>query len=270
MPLGAWGFKSPLGHRNTGLIQNARWGVSRLDTPHRAIDWQDASLGGTWIRVAAWLVSEVGEGSVFTKQQLREAFPGVEQVDRRMRDLRPYGWIIDDYRQAADLRPQELRLVRVGVPVWDRDQRRAAAPSTISARLRQDVFARDGHMCRRCGIAAGEPFDDDPNMRARMTAAHIYPASLSRDDVTADDLVTACQRCNEALRQNTANYLDGDQVWQRIRDLGRSDKRGLLGWMEQGRRSPSPVEQVFAQWLQLPATQRDSVKDRLSQQVPDA
>ncbi len=60
-------------------------------------DWRDGTLG-TRVRVALWLASEVGEGGTFRKQQLRDAMPGVEQIDRRMRDLRPAGWEILTYR----------------------------------------------------------------------------------------------------------------------------------------------------------------------------
>lgn len=53
-------------------------------------DWRDEALG-TRVRVALWLRDEVGEGRTFKKQALRSAIPGSEQVDRRMRDLRPSG-----------------------------------------------------------------------------------------------------------------------------------------------------------------------------------
>ena len=53
--------------------------------------WDDANLG-TMRRAALWLVEVVGEGNSFTKSQLREAFPEVAQIDRRMRDLRDFGW----------------------------------------------------------------------------------------------------------------------------------------------------------------------------------
>jgi hypothetical protein len=39
--------------------------------------WNDPKLKvGSMVRAALWLVEEVGEGNTFTKEQLREAFPG--------------------------------------------------------------------------------------------------------------------------------------------------------------------------------------------------
>ena len=164
-------------------------------------DYADPELKmGAMVRSACWLATEVGEGGVFTKAQLRQAVPGREQVDRRMRDLRKFGWRIDEYRMGKNLKPDELRLVKIGVPVWDKAARKAATPPTISAKVRQEVFTRDDHACVRCGAAAGEYFNDQPGVRVRLTAAHVYPDTMG-GKATAADLVTACQRCNEALRQ---------------------------------------------------------------------
>ena len=43
-------------------------------------DWQDPTAGGAMVRGALWLVQVIGEGSTFTKTQLREAFPGVARI----------------------------------------------------------------------------------------------------------------------------------------------------------------------------------------------
>jgi len=225
-------------------------------------DWRDDSVGGAMIRVALWLAAEVRPGHIFTKAQLRKAVPGREQVDRRMRDLRKYGWRIDDYKQDADLKPKELRLVEIGVAVWDPAARERATLATISDRVRQEVFSRDGHRCVRCGAQAGEHFADQVGVPVVLTAAHIYPDML-RNRATAKDLVTACQRCNEALKQHTANYLDADQVWQRIRDKGMADKRRLLAWMRDDAREVSELERLFSQYRQLPAVERERLKDQL-------
>lgn len=51
--------------------------------------WNDPDFAaGTMVRAALWLLDEIGEGNSFTKEQVREAFPGVSQADRRIRDLR--------------------------------------------------------------------------------------------------------------------------------------------------------------------------------------
>lgn len=80
--------------------------------------WQDSKLG-TMKRAALWLVQVVGEENVFTKAELREAFPDVAQIDRRMRDLRDFGWKIDTKREDIDLDANEQRYVQRGEPVWE-------------------------------------------------------------------------------------------------------------------------------------------------------
>jgi len=214
---------------------------------------------GSMVRLALWLSQSVGEGGVFTKAAMREQFPGVEQIDRRMRDLRAFGWRIDEARVGSGLNQNELRLVKIGTPVWDAEARRAGMPNNISAKVRQEVFSRDGHACVRCGIAAGEEFDDRPGETARLTAGHVYPNALG-GKATASDLVTACQYCNEAVRDETPNYLDADQVMIRARGLGKADQRRLAERMTNNRRETDKVDQVWRAYLQLPAVERDRVR----------
>lgn len=225
-------------------------------------DYRKAETGGSMIRAACWLASEVGEGTVFTKEALREAIPNVSQIDRRVRDLRDFGWVIDNNLSVQSLAPNEQRLTKIGVRVWIEEERRAAQRHPISDRVRQAVFNRDKHACVRCGIAAGEEFPDDPGTTARLTAAHVYPGSLG-SDATEADLVTACQRCNESLQQQTPTYLDDSQVQVRIQSLGWSDRRRLLKRMQSGRREWDDVDRVWADYCQLPAVAREKLEEQL-------
>lgn len=62
----------------------------RMSGPvNEPLDWRNETLGAR-IRVALWL-QEQGVGAKFKKQEIRAAIVGTEQVDRRMRDLRPHG-----------------------------------------------------------------------------------------------------------------------------------------------------------------------------------
>ena len=56
----------------------------------------------------------MGEGKIFKKSQLREAFPDVAQIDRRTRDLRDYGWLIETNREDKSLRQDEQRYAKKG------------------------------------------------------------------------------------------------------------------------------------------------------------
>lgn len=211
------------------------------------------------VRAACWLAAEVGEGGVFTKEELREAIPGVAQIDRRVRDLRKYGWVIDEARVGAGLVASQQRLTKIGVPVWDKTLKIAAAVPSISAKVREEVFFRDGHACRRCGIAAGEPFDDDPSVVARLTAGHLYPDSLG-GKASAADLITTCQRCNESLQQVTQNYATAEQVVARIRGLDESDRNRINRRIDTDLRETDEVDTIWREYRQLPGVERDRVK----------
>jgi hypothetical protein len=43
--------------------------------------------------------------------------PEVAQADRRMRDLRGMGWVIDNYKVNSNLKPDEYLLKSIGVRV---------------------------------------------------------------------------------------------------------------------------------------------------------
>ncbi|QDQ11759.1 HNH endonuclease [Streptomyces spectabilis] len=221
------------------------------------LSWRNESLG-TRIRVALWLRDEVGEGGIFSKARLRGAIQGAEQVDRRMRDLRPAGWVIKTYRDKPSLQPDQLYLEVVGLPVWEREHR-AAGLRQISGKTRRFVYERDGHMCRRCGHAAGEPYADDPETRVRLTLGHVSPHK-SGSAANAEDLITECARCNETVKHLTGAQLTKEQVWDRMAELPKRGKQDLLAWMRSDCRPLTPTEKVWGMYRQLPAAVREGLQ----------
>ncbi|WP_455362238.1 HNH endonuclease [Streptomyces sp. SYSU K21746] len=224
------------------------------------LDWRNASLG-TRVRVALWLRDEVGVGGTFSKARLRAAISGAEQVDRRMRDLRPAGWIIKTNRDKPSLQPDQLYLEEIGLPVWETGHR-AAGLRQISAKTRRFVYERDGHMCRRCGIAAAEAYPDEPGSHARLTLGHVNPHK-SGSGASSEDLITECARCNETVRHLTGRQMSREQVWDRVKELPTRHKRELLAWMTGDVRPLSPAEQAWGMYRQLPAAVRDEMKGEL-------
>lgn len=234
-------------------------------------DYQDPAIGGSMIRAACWLASVIGEGGVFTKEALRDALPGVAQIDRRVRDLRKYGWVIEEARLGPDLNANEQRLVKIGVHVWDKEARIEAAVPVISAKVREEVFFRDGHSCRRCGISAGERFDDDNSVTARLTAGHLYPDSLG-SKATAADLITTCQRCNESLQQVTQNYASAEDLLTDISKLDEASLKRLSLRVSNDIREVDQVDKIWREYRQLPGIEREVFRSalentRLSAQV---
>ncbi|MGA5638128.1 HNH endonuclease [Streptomyces cinereoruber] len=222
--------------------------------------WRDESLGAR-IRVALWLRDEVKEGGVFSKASIREAIKGTEQVDRRMRDLRPAGWVILTYRDKPSLQPDQLYLEKIGRPVWE-PEHRAAGLRQISAKTKRYVYERDGHMCRRCGTAAGERYADDPGSRARLTLGHVNPHKSGGGN-SAEDLITECARCNETVKHLTGVQMTKGQVWDRMTELPLQGKRHLLAWMKADFRPLNPAEKVWGLYRQLPAAAREELEGDL-------
>ncbi|GAA3419969.1 hypothetical protein GCM10018952_61370 [Streptosporangium vulgare] len=224
------------------------------------MDWRSKELG-TRIRVALWLHGEIGEGKRFSKQQLRKAIPDVEQVDRRMRDLRPAGWVIKTYRDMASLSPDELFLEKIGTHIWEPGQR-SIGLRAISGKVRREVMERDKHRCVRCGISAGEAYSDDLDSSARLTLGHVTPHRHG-SAAQLEDLVTECARCNETAKHLTGVQFSAEQVWDRIQELPKKEKAKLLSWMAADRRPMSDTEQAWANYRQLPAVHREALSKRL-------
>ncbi|MEU6488479.1 hypothetical protein [Streptomyces sp. NPDC046887] len=222
--------------------------------------WNDPEIkAGTMVRGALWLVQVVGEGNTYTKDRLRDAFPGVSQVDRRIRDLRDYGWVLRTNSEDATLAAEDQRFVQAGVPVWDPVARRAAAPQkAVSKRERDAALARDNYMCTACGISGGEEYVDDSNQTAVLSATRretVLPDG--REEVL---LVTECKRCRAGSGGQPAR---ADQMIADINDLDPGDRRRLLRWIERGRRGSTPLDRAWNTYRRLPSEARDEARAAL-------
>ncbi len=227
-------------------------------------DWRDPGIG-TMKRVALWLLAEVGEGHAFTKTELRNAFPGTSQVDRRMRDLRDYGWVIHTNREDASLDPSEQRFVGQGAPVWiDGKAVKPVKETAVSATLRREVMYRDGNFCRSCGITPGESYDGSPGGEtAQLDIARRKVVKASGETLT--ELVTECKRCRVGSRSLTA---DAGRVERGIARLSAMEKQILANWMREDRREFSALEQLWAQYRSMPEKTRSELREALGAEVP--
>lgn len=214
--------------------------------------WRDSGLG-TMKRAALWLVEEIGVGNVFTKSQLREAFPETSQIDRRMRDLRDFGWRIDTNREDPGLDSSEQRFVVRGDAVWEPGRATRKAGSIVTAAERYTLMARDGHKCRSCGIGPGEKYSGS-HMTSQLDVAR-RSVRLPGGQETVQ-LVIECNRCRVGGREQVA---DVAELRSRIERLSSYERQILAGWIADDRRSFSETEDLWALYRTLPADARDEI-----------
>lgn len=217
-------------------------------------------------RVAAF-IAQVGLGNKFSKMQMLEAVPGVSQADRRMRDLREMGWVIDNYKVNPSLKPSEYLLREIGIRIDQGEARPKTMRKNITGPKRRRIFERDGHTCQVCGIPAGMAYPNEPEKTAVLTIGHIIPNNDggSTDD---DNLRAECSRCGDQSRDITVDPPSAHSVFVRAQHVGSlKEKKRLYGWMATGRRTLNDTEQVFNDWARLPHAQRLDVMNKLGQQV---
>jgi hypothetical protein len=151
--------------------------------------------------VAKWL-EEKGPGYIFTMAELRRYVfdaTGVDfiQLDRRLRDLRRYRWVINSNRDDKTLKPNQYQLVKIGDDV----NHPACRPQVegVPKDLRYTLFERDGQQCRHCGIKQGEEYPEYPGRFARMTVAHKLPVSRG-GTYSLENCEIQCDVCNEMVQ----------------------------------------------------------------------
>lgn len=138
-------------------------------------------------KLKMFLRGKVGE--VVTGDQLM-AVSGLKTYGRRVRSLRTEeGWPIQSTNDASDLRPDEYRLTgqppETPPPQFGR---------RISQAQRARILQRNHSICRMCGIAAGETYED--GVRARLHVDHVRQKEEGGGEED-ENLRTLCHRCNQ-------------------------------------------------------------------------
>ena len=220
--------------------------------------WNDPNLkAGTMVRAALWLVSEIGQGNAFTKEQLRSAFPGISQADRRVRDLRDYGWVIHTSGEDVTLNPDEQRFISMGKPVWDRYARSNGKASALKSKSRQAILAKSDYQCVSCGIAGGEHYPDAPHMSAVLSAAAVSVTDLRGSSQTM--FVAECNRCRSGKKAEPVVLEEFVAGFNRLipaeRDL-------FLKWADNGKKSG--LDRLWASFRRLQMQDQQEVLTALS------
>lgn len=228
-------------------------------------DWRNPKAKlSTMVRCALWLVQEVGEGNAFTREQLREAFPGIAQVDRRLRDLRDYGWIIYTSRDDPTLEPTDQRFVEQGIPVWDPAARRSR--TAVTADVRRAILERDGFACRRCGRSVREGATESVG----LSIAHLAPLARGGND-TPGNLIVLCSSCHRAvdLQGGVLSTPDPKELAAQVTSLPLREQAQLLAWMTMGQRPLTTTEEIWARYQMLPKSTQEQVTKQLAQLISE-
>lgn len=219
-------------------------------------------------KIAAWLAFNVNIGNTFTMRDLREVLGDAygkpnakEHLNRRLRELRPDGWVVFSYRDDRSLPLDGYRLRRIG---WHPGLGTDRPPAVrVSGRLRRQVLDRDGRRCVVCGIGPAEPYPGEPESLARLTVGHRVPVGRARRAVSADELQTECQRCNEPVRDEAPDPQTVAEVLAQVRGLSRRDRDMLLEWLSQGRRLRTRLDEVHDRVRALTPRERTVIINEL-------
>jgi hypothetical protein len=219
--------------------------------------WNDPSLkAGTMVRTALWLVQVVGIGNVFTKGLHRDAFEGIAQADRRLRDLRAYGWVFHTSREDVTLRPDEQRFVKMGDEVWQADSRAATRGVEVSSKQRRAALSASGYLCVSCGIAGGELYHDVRNQAAVLSVSRY--GYVQPDGSVASMMVPECGRCRAG---STHLQTLVTSLLVRSRGLTGAEQAELRNWLEVG--PVDAAERVRMSLLVLPPAVRRLIAELL-------
>lgn len=214
--------------------------------------WNDPTLkAGTKIRTALWLLSEVGIGNVFTKEEHRLAFPGVAQADRRLRDLREAGWIIQTSLEDVSLNSNEQRFVAAGSPVWDPAAKKPANSGSVTAKQRRAIFSEANYQCEICGIAGGEMYPDLPTMSATLSISKVTQNVVGGSEAQH---IVECKRC----RAGGSRLVNLAEFLMEIEELAHADRK-MLAYLS-SQTANSPLFKVWAKYRLL--TKSDMQKAR--------
>jgi hypothetical protein len=220
--------------------------------------WRNEKLG-SMVRGALWLESEVGEGNTFTKARLRADFPNLSQIDRRLRDLRNYGWMIHTSRDDPTLEQQEQRYVAKGAEVWIPGQAKTPKhKSSITAAQRAKVMRGDNFLCRSCGIASGEEYGDGVEQSQLNVARRKVVLPGGEIDY---QMVTECRRCGAG--GGADREVDLEAMLELVEALAPMERRIFAGWIAADQRSLSPIDKVWGIYRTLPEQSRAAVAEAL-------
>lgn len=165
-------------------------------------------------------------GRVIESSELQAAAGGAVQYSRRLRELREQeGWKILTHHDSTNLKPGQYLLTEVPKEDISIDFSRA-----ISAKLRAEVFDRNGFTCQMCGLTPGD-IDPATGRKVRLHIGHIKDKSLGGKDELSN-LRSLCSSCNQGAKNITGEKPTSIWLLSQVRRSGIDEQRSVYDWLK--------------------------------------
>jgi 5-methylcytosine-specific restriction endonuclease McrA len=176
-------------------------------------------------RIRQFFLANVGK--VVTSIQIRDAAgANVSEWARRVRELREdEGWPILSHHDDSSLKPGQYRLSEVPSSTPD-----IKFGGGISAKLRAEIFDRNGFTCQMCGLSPGD-IDPYTGRKVRLHVGHIKDKSLGGEDELSN-LRTLCSTCNQGAKNVTAEKPTSIWLLSQVRRAGKDEQIAVLNWLK--------------------------------------
>ena len=177
---------------------------------------------GTKARLREFFLSKIGV--VVNATELRDAAgTGVSEWARRVRELRENeGWPILTHHDIKGLKPGQY-LLKEAPP------QSIVVERGISARLKGQVFDRNGFTCQMCGLTPGD-IDPATGRKVRLHIGHIKDRSLGgREELS--NLRTLCSTCNQGAKNITTEKPSTIWLLSQVRRAGYDEQKAVFEWL---------------------------------------
>jgi hypothetical protein len=165
-------------------------------------------------------------GRVIESHELQEAADGAVQYSRRLRELREQeGWKILSHNDSTNLKPGQYLLLEPPP-----DNASILIERGISAKLRAEVFDRNGFTCQMCGLTPGD-IDPYTARKVRLHVGHIVDKNIGGKDELSN-LRTLCSTCNQGAKNITTEKPSTVWLLSQIRRSGITEQRAAYEWLK--------------------------------------
>ena len=179
---------------------------------------------GSKQKIREFLLANIGR--VIESHELQEAAGGAVQYSRRLRELRDEeGWPILSNHDSRQLKPGQYMLREMPV-----HKERPEFARSISARLRAEVFDRNGFTCQMCGLTPGE-IDPATNRPVRLHIGHVKDKTLGGKDELSN-LRALCSTCNQGAKNITPEKPSKIWLLSQVRRAGYDDQKAVYEWLD--------------------------------------